>query len=760
MYRLKRFLIIFAIYLISSNCTPQTYHPAINNPSFLIEKSHYTGLTIADFNDDGLIDIAEAKYPSGEIDIKMGGSKMSSSVTLKTKGEVLALDSADYNNDGKKDIIFSGGKKNPGIHVFLNQGRNEWRLLEDVADHQIYLKIKAGDFNNDGNIDIAGLLTTQKKRSGFKGGIKIWLQKEKNSKLILSGLKFDNPFQDFDIGDINGDKVLDIAAADSRPYGGIKIFLGDGKGDWTFSSPPPATNGDFLSVNISDLNSDGKNDVVAGSFLYGIKIWLNNGYGRWKEYPTPTKSGSFWSIVNSDINGDGIKDILAGSFDSQGIRVWVSTKNNYWNKGPELISSFSIMYSINSFDINGDNQVDLAAISHGDGIKLFPLNQETQEKYFLAKNLFEGHNDKDLIRKVSFDSFKINGFNNNLLEKYILANKTGRDQKGKSSNNGYKPYIEINGTSKYIVGPGDVLSVTFWKASTPNISSVLVREDGKISYSYLDDLKVEGLTISQIDTLITNRLKKYIKKPRIDVTMEKYKSKTVFLLGEFTSTARGVSGGGTYKFPLEGKTTLVDLLWEAGGVTDNANMTNITIHRRDKIMTFDLSKVFTEGIIEQNPILETGDRIKIAKIPEEEKKKKIFVLGEVDNPHVYKFTKKATVAEVLSASKGLDHVKMSRHISIIRGDFANPRVIPIDTKKLLRHGDLSQNIALLDGDILFVPRSDIQIAQDFLGHISGLANSLIFMGVLRDTYTTGGTFLRFNTGGALGGQAVGVTLGP
>jgi len=746
MYRLKRFLIIFAIYLISSNCTPQTYHPAMNNPSFLIEKTHYTGLTIADFNDDGLIDIAEAKYPSGEIDIKMGGSKMSSSVTLKTKGEVLALDSADYNNDGKKDIIFSGGKKNPGIHVFLNQGRNGWRLLEDVADNQIYLKIKAGDFNNDGNIDIAGLLTTQKKRSGFKGGIKIWLQKEKNSKLILSGLKFDNPFQDFDIGDINGDKVLDIAAADSRPYGGIKIFLGDGKGDWTFLSPPPATNGDFLSVNISDLNSDGKNDVIAGSFLYGIKIWLNNGYGGWKEYPTPTNSGSFWSIVNSDINGDGIKDILAGSFDSQGIRVWVSTKNNYWSKGPELISSFSIMYSINSFDIDGDNQIDLAAISHGDGIKLFPLNQKTEEKYFLAKNLFDGHNDKDLIRKVSFEHLTINNFNNQLLEKYILANKTERDQKGKSSNNGYKPYIEINGTSSYIVGPGDVLSVTFWKASTPNISSVLIREDGKISYAFLDDLKVEGLTTSQIDSLITTSLRKYIKDPRIDVTVEKYNSKKVFLMGEFKLK------GDNNTYSLKGKTTLLDLVWEQG-ITKDANMTSVTVNRKGKIMTFDISKVFAEGIIEQNLILEDGDKIKIAKLPEEEKKKKIYVLGQVDTPAVYKFTKKTNIAEVLSFSKGLEHVKMSRNINVIRGDFANPKIIPIDTKKLFRHGDLSQNIALYDGDIVFVPRSDIQIAQDWLGHISQIANSLIFMGVLRDTYTTGGTFLRFNTGGTLGGQS-------
>lgn len=748
MHKLKKIPTVLVCYLILFGCSAQgNYHPQITNPLSLEGKTHYSGLAIADFNNDGIIDLAEAKYPIGEIDIRMSNTNSPLPLRLETKGEILSLEAADFDNDGRIDIIFSGGKQNPGIHVFLNQGKNNWKLKEDIADNKIYLKVKAADFNNDGRVDIAGLLSNHRKGKGFEGGLKIWLQKENKPKLISSGLNLDNPFQDFAIGDLDGDRLLDIAAADFQPYGGVKIFLGDGKGGFTLSPKPPATHGNFLSVSISDLNHDNTNDIIAGSFIYGIKIWLNNGYGGWNEYPTPAISGSFWGIVTTDINHDGIRDLIAGSFDTHVIKVWIS-KNNKWKKGPELIPSFSTVYSIDSFDTDRDDKLDLAAISHGKGIKLIPLTQNTGQRDSATKNSFERLNNHSSIRRVSFETF--NNSNNYLIEKYILSKSSDKDGRQRSSSNG-KGYIEKNGRLKYIVGPGDILSITSWKGSKPLVSSVLVREDGRISYAFLDDLLVENMTTNEIDILITERLKRFVKNPRIDVIVEKHNSRTVFLMGESKISGKN-------ELPLKGKTTLLDLIWETGGVTDDADMKNVTLDRKGKIMSLDLSKAFTEGNEDQNPILQDGDRIRIPKdfAKKEKRQGRIYVLGEVGTPAVVKFEegRKITIAEVFSVGQGIVPLTSSRYVNVVRGDFANPQLIRIDTQRLFRYGDVAQNIPMEDGDIVYIPRSNIQLVQDFLGKIQGISNSLVFLGLLRDTYTTGGSFLRFNTGGTLGGVEV------
>jgi protein involved in polysaccharide export with SLBB domain len=748
---LKRVVVLFTVCMLLYGCTQKTYYnsPPLNDPASAVEKNfvsrtHYVGLVVADFDNDGLLDIAEAKYPSGEIVMKMSGANPSLPSSIKTKGEVLALESADFNNDGKVDIIFCGGKKNPGIHLFLNGG-NQWILKEKIADEKIYLKVKAGDFDNDGRMDIAGLLTNHKTKKVYTGGINIWLQKTNSPKLTLSGIKLDNPFQDFSLGDINGDGILDIATADFEPYGGIKVFLGDGKGGWKPSPYPPATNGNFLSVTVSDLNNDGHNDIIAGSFIHGIKIWLHNGHLGWKEYTTPTSTGSFWNIVNIDINNDGIKDIFAGSFDTQGLRVWLSSGNK-WKKGPDYLPSFSTIYAFTSFDINKDSQIDLLAISHGQGIKLIPLSREIKKKYFLTREPSEGFNNHSAARKISFKTLETNGFSYN---HFKFAKAGDEDETDSASELNRQAFIEIDGAPVYIVGPKDVLEITSWAGKIRTTTNVKVRNDGKISYYFLDDLPVESLTTHQIDDLITEQLKQYIKKPRIAVTVKEFLSKKITLMGDFNVTT-GISL--RHEQYLKGKTTLLEMIWSTGGVRPTADLLHVTLYRGNRIRTLDFSKALIEPVSE-NPVLLPGDRIFIPTNPFAGAgitKSKVYILGEFEEPQVFEFVGEVNIAEAITKAKRFNPLTSSRYVSVIRGDFANPKIIPVDRIRLFRQGDLGQNIRLQNGDIVYLPRDRIQLAQDFFTKLQNLANSLIFMGLLRDTYTTGGSFLRFNTGGNIG----------
>src|SRR5438477_4914205 len=68
----------------------------------------------------------------------------------------------------------------------------------------------------------------------------------------------------------------------------------------------------------------------------------------------------------------------------------------------------------------------------------------------------------------------------------------------------------------FVIGAEDMLEIGVWKE--PDISrAVPVRPDGKISLPLLNDIQAAGLTPMQLQTNITEGLKKFITDPRVTV---------------------------------------------------------------------------------------------------------------------------------------------------------------------------------------------------------------------------------------------------
>src|SRR5690348_9875602 len=65
-------------------------------------------------------------------------------------------------------------------------------------------------------------------------------------------------------------------------------------------------------------------------------------------------------------------------------------------------------------------------------------------------------------------------------------------------NEGCKP-------GEYLVGPGDVLHLSVWKDTSLD-RVVTVRPDGMISYPLLNDVQASGLTPSQLQKNLTDKL--------------------------------------------------------------------------------------------------------------------------------------------------------------------------------------------------------------------------------------------------------------
>jgi protein involved in polysaccharide export with SLBB domain len=130
-------------------------------------------------------------------------------------------------------------------------------------------------------------------------------------------------------------------------------------------------------------------------------------------------------------------------------------------------------------------------------------------------------------------------------------------------------FTEKYGVPEYLVGPGDLITINYWMPSRDegfkqSSYTTAVRPDGKISFIYADDIPVSGHTAGEIKDILTGLARKYMREPRIEVVVKEYKSKGALLFGQINILQQGTSGPGRY--PLTGKTRILDLIVAAGGV--------------------------------------------------------------------------------------------------------------------------------------------------------------------------------------------------
>ena len=266
-------------------------------------------------------------------------------------------------------------------------------------------------------------------------------------------------------------------------------------------------------------------------------------------------------------------------------------------------------------------------------------------------------------------------------------------------------FTMVSGISEYIVGPGDVLDITMWRALEPEKFETHVRPDGRISFGFIEDAPIAGLTILEIDNLLTERLSEFLKKPRIDILVKEYNSKTASIFG---GVSRGTifgserTGPGTYT--LKGKTTLLDLLIRAGGQVENARLERVEVIRRDgKKLVVNLSRAIFDADISQNLVLDDGDVVFVPLRAED----RIFVVGEVGRQGTFLVDERITVLQAIAMAGGFTRDANERRVFIFRGLGDQSRVMVSDVKHIMATGDRTQDTSLANNDVIIVPTSAI-----------------------------------------------------
>jgi uncharacterized repeat protein (TIGR01451 family) len=344
-------------------------------------------IVVADFNNDGKLDLAVANSGSNNVSILLGNGDGTFQAARNfdvggTDGSSLAA--ADFNGDGKLDLVVGipgdittrcGGSS---VNVLLDNGDGTFQPPRQAATvNSTFIVVTAGDLNGDNKPDLAVM---KMNADGACPGRAF-------SVLLGNG---DGTFQAekalSDPPDFNGDGIPDFA--DVNDFAGrLKIWLGKGNG--AFDRLAPGSTSPTGGQVFANLSADQKQDKVfvqARATFSRVTSWvataLGNGDGTFQSaqiYPPggyACDHGACFGINEigvADFNGDDKLDVAVINAGMPGFRIFLG-KGDGTLSGPFDFDTGSGPLTFAIADLNGDHLPDLVLSNVNDGTISVVLN--------------------------------------------------------------------------------------------------------------------------------------------------------------------------------------------------------------------------------------------------------------------------------------------------------------------------------------------------------------------------------------------------
>ncbi len=286
---------------------------------------------------------------------------------------------ADFNGDGIPDLAVSNMGSNT-ISIFLGNGNGTFQPHVDYATGIGPWNLAVADFNNDGKLDLA-VINTGCPTNGADCGaqtIGIYLGNGDGTFQTTAVTFTSNNliFDDFAVGDFNADGKVDLAFSAVGPTGGLAvIYLGNGDGTFTagnqYSFGPVSSSG-VPNIVAEDFNRDGKLDLAISQSSHALNIsnavvFLGNGDGTFQNAVTYATAAGAGVIAAGDFNGDGIPDLatLSSFSGSNTFSILLGNGDGTFQTHVDYATGNEPV-SLTVADLNGDGKLDLAISEYTD----------------------------------------------------------------------------------------------------------------------------------------------------------------------------------------------------------------------------------------------------------------------------------------------------------------------------------------------------------------------------------------------------------
>ena len=361
-----KYLFAFVLFLsLSTACFSQSFNTQSYPTGGLVGQ-----IIVADFNGDHIPDIATVNSDTNTVSILInnGDGTFRPHMDFATGPGPSGLAAVDWNNDGKMDLVVSNGGADAAhsVSILLGNGDGTFQPHHDIAGAPNANSIAVGDFNRDGNPD--------------------------------------------------------IATSSNTPVNAVHVSLGNGKGGVTATKvtsnigldpKPPADNPFLLSkIALADFNRDGKDDlyyieccntfVIVQQGAFGVLV--GNGDGTFTDDPIGGAIVPPTDLITTDINQDGLTDAIIPSIGCHepciGAGVFINKGDGTFGGGPGLDlndNAFQVGGAV--FDVDGDGHKDFVLVGVNSNDPSFdPFNEhmtliiqkQNADGTFVAPPQFEG----------------------------------------------------------------------------------------------------------------------------------------------------------------------------------------------------------------------------------------------------------------------------------------------------------------------------------------------------------------------------------
>jgi len=269
-------------------------------------------------------------------------------------------------------------------------------------------------------------------------------------------------------------------------------------------------------------------------------------------------------------------------------------------------------------------------------------------------------------------------------------------------------------TAEYRIGQGDALSVSVWRH--PDLErTVIVRGNGLITFPPIGDVTAAGLTPTDLGREIMQRLRDYTRETtQVTVTVTQFNSRALFLTGQVVAPGR-------YSF--EVMPDVLQLLSQAGGPLPSADLSNVSIIRPTttgpEVMPIDVSAYMRGQVTDPLPDLMPGDTVDVPSIIGTGAltgQGMVYIFGEVNAPGAYPATDGTDLLQLISIAGGTTPTASLEDVAVVMTGENGQVVAKVNLRSVISNGS-SNPFMLADGDRVFVPGDEADLAEQILGGI-------------------------------------------